>query len=246
MIHTSEHFLLLLLHLSLLLGAPQLDLSGNVRGIVKMGEQRVDCDDGNTMLETDWDGHPMNYTCYHPTTPLTTRSGPSSLHCDNLPEGYQPRHYCMNQRIMYNSTIPTHGDHRPIWPKFGEYKFVPAQRWLHNIEHGAVVMLYHPCTHHDLVAKLRDIVKGCIRKHIISPSTLLEESQPLALVAWGCKLLMADVHHDEVVDFIRKHGLKGPEGTYPKEGQYTQGLLKLAEAPPGSDIEDSVICPNSV
>jgi len=107
-------------------------------------------------------------------------------------------------------------------------------------------MLYHPCTHHDLVAKLRDIVKGCIRKHIISPSTLLEESQPLALVAWGCKLLMADVHHDEVVDFIRKHGLKGPEGTYPKEGQYTQGLLKLAEAPPGSDIEDSVICPNSV
>ena len=28
----------------------------------------------------------------------------------------------------------------------------------------------------------------------------------------------------QVVDFIKKHGLKGPEGTYPKEGQYTQVL----------------------
>jgi len=29
--------------------------------------------------------------------------------------------------------IPS-GDHRPVWPKFGEYIFVPPQRWLHNIE----------------------------------------------------------------------------------------------------------------
>ena len=42
-------------------------------------------------------------------------------------------------------------------------RFVPAQRWLHNIEHGAIVMLYHPCTHHTLVEKLRGLVKGCIR-----------------------------------------------------------------------------------
>ena len=26
----------------------------------------------------------------------------------------------------------------------------------------------------------------------------------------------------QVVDFIKQHGLKGPEGKYPKEGQYTQ------------------------
>jgi len=104
-------------------------------------------------------------------------------------------------------------------------------------------MLYHPCTHHSLVQRLREVVTGCIRKHIISPSTLLSESQPLALVAWGCRLLMAEVDEKEVVNFIKKYGLKGPEGTYPKEGQYTKELLKLAEAPPGSTIEDSVICP---
>ena len=36
----------------------------------------------------------------------------------------------------------------------------------------------------------------------------------------------------------------GPEGDLPKEGQYTLALLELAKAPPGSDYEDSVLCPN--
>ena len=35
--------------------------------------------------------------------------------------------------------------------------------------------------------------------------------QPLALVAWGCRLLMSDVNPDEVQKFIREKGLKGPE-----------------------------------
>ena len=30
------------------------------------------------------------------------------------------------------------------------------------------------------------------------------------------------LYFKQVVDFIKKHGLKGPEGTYPKEGQYIQ------------------------
>merc|ERR1712112_507865 len=88
-------------------------------------------------------------------------------------------------------------------------------------------MLYHPCTHHTLVEKLRGIVKGCIRKHIITPSTLLSETRPLVLVGWGCRLSMGEVDEQEVVDFIKKHGLKGPEGTYPKEGQYTQVCIVL-------------------
>ena len=78
-----------------------------------------------------------------------------------------------------------------------------------------------------------------IRKHIITPSTLLSETRPLVLVGWGCRLSMGEVDEQEVmvmaervemfilyfkqvVDFIKKHGLKGPEGTYPKEGQYIQ------------------------
>ena len=184
---------------------------------------------------------------------------------------------CSEVCFLENPTNP-----RLRWALPG--RFVPAQRWLHNIEHGAIVMLYHPCTHHTLVEKLRALVKGCIRyvestyvylylfivhnfvrKHIISPSTLVSEMRPLVLVGWGCRLEMGQVDEHEVpmsmlmpifswdsetlvnlwhivwwsfiwtmtmmqitvisfqvVDFIKKHGLNGPEGKYPKEGQYTQ------------------------
>ena len=101
------------------------------------------------------------------------------------------------------------------------------------------------------------------RKHIISPSPALSEERPLALVAWGCRLLMAEVEPDKVKQFIRRRGLKGPEvtilikyqddrsevtaavlqGTMSKEGQYRHGLLQLARPPPGSDSEDSNLCP---
>ena len=55
---------------------------------------------------------------------------------------------------------------------------------------------------------------------------------------------MAHVNRSEVVQFIREHGLKGPEGTYPKQGQYDFHLLELAQPIKGSNVNDSVLCPN--
>jgi len=224
----------------------KLDFEGDVRHKVKMGEKHVECDDGETNINLDWSGHPMNYTCYHPTNPILPDNQPHVMECDDIPPKYQPQHFCMTQKITYDHPIPTHGDHRPIWPKFGEYKFVPPQRWLHNIEHGAVVMLYHPCAHNYMVDKLRKLVTGCIRKHVITPYTNLPEDKPLALVSWGCRMLMSNVDEEKVTKFIRDKALHGPEGTYPKEGQFTQGLIKQAEIPPGSSNEDSVLCPNYI
>merc|ERR1712212_228001 len=220
-------------------GATRLDS----RGRMQMGDVNKQCDDGKSHLEVDWLDDPQNYTCYHPERRLLPHMLQPTLECEELPGGYYPKHFCMTDKLQYVDAVPHHGDHRPVWPKFGEYKFVPVQRWLHNIEHGAVVMLYHPCTHYTLVDKLRKIVTGCIRKHIITPYHALSENQPLALVAWGCRLLMSDANEKTVVEFIQQKGLKGPEGTYPKEGQYTHQLIHLATAPPGSDMNDSVLCP---
>merc|ERR1712192_245242 len=80
-------------------------------------------------MGVDWDGSPANYTCYSPTNPLIPRGTEPLLECDQLADDYQPQHFCMNSPIHYSDNVPTHGDHRPIWPKFGEYRFVPAQRW---------------------------------------------------------------------------------------------------------------------
>lgn len=63
-------------------------------------------------------------------------------------------------------------------------------------------------------------------------------------MAWGCKLEMSTVDEEKVIKFIREKALKGPEGTVAKQGQYDFELIDLAKAPPGSDQQDSVLCPN--
>ena len=50
---------------------------------------------------------------------------------------------------------------------------MPKERWLHNIEHGAIIMLYDPCVLRSEVEKLRNIVRSCIKKHVITPTTFL-------------------------------------------------------------------------
>ena len=97
-------------------------LTGDVRHKVKMGEKNVACDDGATNLAVDWLDSPLNYTCYHPTTPLLPSTLETVVKCEDLAEDYFPQHFCMTDALSYDARIPTHGDHRPIWPKFGEYR----------------------------------------------------------------------------------------------------------------------------
>lgn len=30
----------------------------------------------------------------------------------------------MKDKLRYTEVLPTHGDHRPLWPKYGEYRCV--------------------------------------------------------------------------------------------------------------------------
>lgn len=47
------------------------------------------------------------------------------------------------------------GTHRKLWPVYGEYVYVPPQRWIHSLEHGAIVLLYHPCANLNQVNSQR-------------------------------------------------------------------------------------------
>lgn len=69
------------------------------------------------------------------------------------------------------------GGHRPVWPQYGEYNYLPTQRWLHSLEHGAVVMLYHPCANYNEVVHLKDIVRNCMYRHIITASNDLHQDR---------------------------------------------------------------------
>ncbi|KAJ8967656.1 hypothetical protein NQ314_002691 [Rhamnusium bicolor] len=133
------------------------------------------------------------------------------------------------------------GTHRPLWAVYGEYTFLPRQRWIHNLEHGGVVMLYHPCANKNQVNTLRNLVKSCLYRHVITPYNLLSLDRPLALVTWGHRLEMSKVASEIVVDFIKKHALHGPEKTH-RDGQYSLMLEEHANVV--SNIEDSNLCPN--
>jgi len=213
---------------------------------VKMGVPNGGCDDAKTSLHMDWDENSVNYTCFNPTTPFIPDDHVESLlHCDNVPRNFLPKHHCMYEKINYTELLPTYGDHRPLWPKFGEYRFVPRERWLHNIEHGSVVMLYDPCVIHSERDKLKEVVRNCIKKHIITPTTFLSPKRPMALIAWGCKLEMSKVNVKEVTSFIRKYGMRGPEGDMAKEGQFDFMLQKSSAElnnVASNDMNDQKLC----
>ncbi|XP_043480694.1 uncharacterized protein LOC122510258 [Leptopilina heterotoma] len=208
-------------------------------GMIPMGEKSPLCDDGKTNLTVDWDESPADYTCYDRRIKPTYNIDPK-FYCEKIPDNYVAIHKCMTDVIEYDEDLPLYGTHRPIWPVYGEYKFLPRQRWLHSLEHGAVVMLYHPCANHLEVEILRKLVTGCIRRHIISPSNFVSTDRPLVLLTWGCHLSMSYVDVEDVQEFISKFALKGPE-QIENDGDFDKELLHKAEIV--SDIKDSNLCP---
>ncbi|CAJ0600363.1 unnamed protein product [Cylicocyclus nassatus] len=149
-------------------------------------------------------------------------------------------HKCMSESIEYSESPPLRGDHRPNWARYGEYLYVPEQRWLHNLEHGSIILLYHPCADQNEVEKLRKIVTRCLYRHIITPYNKLSEIRPLALVAWGAMMGMGSVDEKNVIGFIRQHARIAPEDIF-KDGIYDQYLVKPASIV--SDEKDSNLCP---
>lgn len=91
--------------------------------------------------------------------------------------------------ITYADKPPSSGTHRFQWGNWGEYLYMPPQRYLHNLEHGGVVLLYHPCAPKATVEALRALAKAIApdaygpARWILSPYPDLPTA--VALVRWG-------------------------------------------------------------
>ncbi|XP_066263220.1 uncharacterized protein [Branchiostoma lanceolatum] len=197
------------------------------------------CDDGKTGIAVDLQD--IKFECedekYYP---VYDEMSPSRSNCSRPKE---PLHKCMRDTITYTQRIPHSGMHRPKWARYGTYRYLPPQRWLHNIEHGAVVALYDPCAPRVQVDVLKQTVRRCLRKHIITPYTQLTQTYPFALSAWGCTMEMAHINVTEVQGWIVEHALQsGEESTETRDGQYSHWLLQAADIV--SDEQESVICPD--
>ncbi|XP_055627039.1 uncharacterized protein LOC129769051 [Toxorhynchites rutilus septentrionalis] len=212
---------------------------------IPMGVENEKCDDAHKNLGIDFDPYDIRHsTVYMCLDNRRDYRGDYNMEplitVYDIPDAYVALHKCMNTSIQYAERIPTFGTHRPLWPRYGEYKYVPPQRWVHNSEHGAVIALYHPCANKHQIEELKLIVKSCLYRHIITPSDLPSKDRPFAIVAWGALLEFSVLQRDVVENFIRTYALKGPE-QISRDGQYDH--LLLAPAQVVSTIDDDVLCP---
>lgn len=112
--------------------------------------------------------------------------------------------------ILYLDLPPAGGPHNPCWAAFKAHDTpVPAERWVHNLEHGGVVFLYNCPEGCDTeVEQLQTLVDG-------TPQALLTEYEGLparfAVVAWGHRLVSDCFDAEAFLAFYRGHVDQAPE-----------------------------------
>lgn len=130
-------------------------------------------------------------------------------------EGQQ--HVAEGTPATYGHYPPTSGPHWPVWARWGMYaQEVPAEAWVHNLEHGGVVILYRcdtPCPR--LIQQLRELhdtfpkSKHGHVKLLISPNRKLQTR--LAILAWTWLGELEEFDRERLLGFYQAHVDQGPE-----------------------------------
>ncbi len=126
-------------------------------------------------------------------------------------------HVQQGTRITYEEYPPTSGPHWPAWARWGVYTTpVPEEAFVHNLEHGGIVILYDcagPCP--DVVRQLQETVAALPPsqyghvKVVVSPNARLRTR--FALLAWTRLDEFDRFDRERIVRFVRAWQDKGPE-----------------------------------
>ncbi|MDP3275605.1 MAG: DUF3105 domain-containing protein [Deltaproteobacteria bacterium] len=104
-------------------------------------------------------------------------------------------HQTPGSEIAFRDNPPTNGPHYSDWARWGIYReVIPRGYWVHNLEHGAVVLLYRPDVQNSdrdaLEAFVRALppepaclAQGVRRRILVTPDPFLPT--PFAAVAWN-------------------------------------------------------------
>ncbi|MCK6593250.1 MAG: DUF3105 domain-containing protein [Polyangiaceae bacterium] len=125
--------------------------------------------------------------------------------------------------VEYATNPPSGGDHWGQWAAFKEYSTaLRRELYVHDMEHGAVVLAYRCETEcPEVVQTLRDVVAEatsdplCVQlggppaRLIITPDPLLDT--PIAAAAWGATYTATCIDKASLAAFVAKAYGKGPE-----------------------------------
>jgi hypothetical protein len=122
------------------------------------------------------------------------------------------------QQPQYNHYPPASGPHYDAPANWGIYdQPLPEGRWVHNLEHGGIVILYKcPSGCPDLVKQLRDFYASAPQsaqwhevKLVITPYDKMDHQ--LGIVAWDWIDEMDNFDSARLLKFYKAHLDQGPE-----------------------------------
>ncbi len=172
---------------------------------------------------TDADSTPV-YACTDPS--WTPGACAGSTITEQPDQGGQ--HVSPPTPITYDYSPPASGPHRPQWGKWGEYTYLPPERWVHNLEHGGIALLYNPCADqatidalHAYAANRPDDDGGQFR-WVLTPYPGLQTT--IAVVAWDWVYEANCVDTTDIETFVSAHYRQAPEDSG-ADGSYFQHWL---------------------
>ena len=151
------------------------------------------------------------------TVPVGACDGMLTIERDTTAE-----HVPQDSPITWTNNPPTSGPHFPIWAAWDrEYAALPRGYYVHNAEHGGIVLLYRcdagcPEVIDSLVAVARGMAgdASCedpvTKRVVITADPLLPDGVQVAAVAWN-HAYTASCFDSYVETFAREHYARAPE-----------------------------------
>ncbi|MEQ1508409.1 MAG: DUF3105 domain-containing protein [Myxococcota bacterium] len=146
------------------------------------------------------------------TVPLLVSSTPCDA-CDGdcvIEELAYAARYHTVEPVAYQDRPPAGGPHDPCWSTWGTHaEPVPDDRWVHNLEHGGVVSLYHCDDCVDEVAAMASLATSQGLFTLVTPYAEMDDR--FAAVAWGWRLRASCFDEPTFAAFYADHVDQGPE-----------------------------------
>ena len=138
--------------------------------------------------------------------------------CEAFPlenEGWM--HVPEDSTIDYQHNPPASGPHYPVWLRYQAYTTAQARPYyVHNLEHGAIVLVHRPDAAPALIASLTDTFRALPNdaqcghpRALLTPDPLL--TRPVAAIAANFVLEGDCVSPDAIRRFTLAHRNQAPE-----------------------------------
>jgi hypothetical protein len=150
-----------------------------------------------------------------PTAPASSPAPGSPPVVTVAAEGWA--HVAEGFAVVYQANPPASGPHYPVWARYREHaRAIARPYWVHNLEHGAIVLLYRPDAPAAAVQELRQAFSALPddpacghRRALMTPDPLLP--QPVAAVAAFHVLMAERLDPSWVRAFTDTYRGRGPE-----------------------------------